>query len=67
MGLYYFLLLFLGIFLVVRGFIKTSVNKSKKVSMLLVGTAMMAFSLFMFQDGSAEIVDALLKSVNINI
>ena len=67
MGFWYFLLLFVGIFLIVTALIKRSINTVKKLTMLLVGTGMMAFSLFMFQDGSAEIVDHLLTSLNIHL
>lgn len=35
--------------------------------MVLLGACMIALSLFMFQDGSAEIVDKLLKTLNINL
>ena len=67
MGLWYFLVLFIGIFLIVTALIKRSMNTVKKSTMLLLGTGMIAFSLFMFQDGSAEIVDNLLKSLNIDL
>ena len=67
MGFWYFLVLFVGIFLIVTALIKRSMNTVKKSTMLLLGTGMIAFSLFMFQDGSAEIVDNLLKSLNINL
>ena len=67
MGFWYFLILFVGIFLIVLALIKRSINTLKKLSMLLLGTCMITFSLFMFQDGSAEIVDNLLKSFNINL
>lgn len=67
MGFWYFLILFIGIFLIVMALIKRSINTLKKLTMLLLGTCTIAFSLFMFQDGSAEIVDNLLKSFNINL
>lgn len=67
MGFWYFLVLFVGIFLIVTALIKRSMNTVKKSTMLLLGTGMIAFSLFMFQDGSAEIVDNLLKSLNIDL
>ena len=67
MGFWYFLILFIGIFLIVRALIKRSINTFNKLTILLIGTCMIAFSLFMFQDGSAEIVDNLLKSLNINL
>ena len=67
MGFWYFLVLFVGILLIVTALIKRSMNTVKKSTMLLLGTGMIAFSLFMFQDGSAEIVDNLLKSLNIDL
>ena len=67
MGFWYFLILFIGIFLIVRALIKRSINTFNKLTILLIGTCMIAFSLFMFQDGSAEIVDNLLKSLNIDL
>lgn len=66
MGFWYFLVLFIGIFLIAMALKKHSLDKSKKFTMLLLGTCMIAFSLFMFQDGSAEIVDNLLKPLNID-
>ena len=67
MGFWYFLALFIGIFLIVMALIKRSINTFNKLTMLLLGACMIAFSLFMFQDGSTEIVDNLLKSLNINL
>lgn len=67
MGFWYFLILFAGIFLIGMAFLKRSMNKGTKLPLLLAGTCMIAFSLFMFQDGSAEIVDHLLKSLNIHL
>ena len=70
MGFWYFLILFIGIFLIVMAFLKRTINTVKKLIMLLLlllGICIIAFSLFMFQDGSAEIVDNLLKSLNINL
>ena len=67
MGFWYFLVLFIGIFLIVIALIKRSIKAFNKLSMLFLGTCMIAFSLFMFQDGSAETVDNLLKSLYINL
>lgn len=67
MGFWYFLVLFIGIFLIAMALKKRSLGNSKKFTMLLLGTCLIAFSLFMFQDGSAEIVDNLLKSLNIDL
>ena len=67
MGFWYFLILFIGIFLIVMALIKRSINTLKKLTILFLGTCLIAFSVFMFQEGSAEIVDNLLKSLNINL
>ena len=67
MGFWYFSLLFIGIFLIVRALIKRTKPIFKKLSILIIGICMVAFSLFMFQDGSAEIIDELLKSLHINL
>lgn len=66
MGFWYFLVLCIGVFLVITAMIKRS-KKSTKSMMVLLGACMIAFSLFMFQDDSAEIVDKLLKTLNINL
>lgn len=67
MGFWYFLILFIGISLVALTLIKRSMQPSRKWTMLIAGIGMVALSLFMFQDGSAEIVDNLLKSMNIDL
>lgn len=67
MGFWYFLILFIGLFLIIRALIKHPINIFKRVTTLFLGVCMIAFSLFMFQDGSAEIVDNVLKSLNINL
>lgn len=67
MGFWYFLVLSIGVFLVAMPLLKRSITTLKKSIMLLVGMCMMAFSLFMFQDGSAEIVNHFLTSLNINL
>ena len=67
MGFWYFLTLFIGAFLIIRTLIKRPIPIFKRLIILLLGICMIAFSLLMFQDGSAEIVDKLLKSFNINL
>lgn len=67
MGFWYFLILFIGISLVALALIKRSMHTSRKWTMLIAGIGMVALSLFMFQDGSAEIVDNFLKSMNIDL
>ena len=59
MGFWYFLVLFIGILLIIMALIKCSINTLKKLTILLLGTCMIAFSVFMFQEGSAEIIDNL--------
>jgi hypothetical protein len=54
MGFWYFLILFVGIFLVVKG-----LRGNKKISLIIVGLLCTAFSIFMFSPGSAEIISEL--------
>ncbi|MHA6253349.1 hypothetical protein [Oceanobacillus sp. CAU 1775] len=54
MGFWYFLILFLGIFLVIQG-----LRGDKKYSLVVEGTLCIAFSIFMFSPGSAEIISEL--------
>lgn len=63
MGFWYFLLLGIGLFLLVRGMKMTKLRKSQ----LVCGLCLIAASLFMFQDGSAEIVDRLLNTFSIRL
>lgn len=67
MGFWYLLILLFGVFLIVTALIKRSIKLFKKLSVVGIGACMIAFSIFMFQDGSAEIVDSLLKSINIHL
>lgn len=60
MGVWYFLILFIGLFLVFTGiFLRKSYLK--KVSFILIGIMFIAFSIFMFTPGSAEIMAELLN------
>lgn len=55
MGFWYFLLLFLGSFLVVNGLlIRRTSSIIKKIGFVIVGLLCISFSIFMFQQGSAE-------------
>lgn len=54
MGFWYFLILFLGLFLVVLGLLR-----HKKFSLVFVGLVCISLSLFMFSPGSAEIISEL--------
>ncbi|WP_010289425.1 hypothetical protein [Kurthia massiliensis] len=67
MGFWYFLMLFLGIALIMFVVTKRTKTKLSKWIMAMSGICMVALSLFMFQDGSAEIVDSWLKSFNIQL
>lgn len=52
MGFWYFLLLGLGVILIVRGI----ASSAKQGRLILVGLVMVGVSIFMFQDGSADLV-----------
>lgn len=54
MGFWYFLILFVGLFLVVKGLLG-----HKKFSLVIVGLLCISLSLFMFSPGSAEIISKL--------
>ena len=54
MGFWYFLLLFIGLFLVVKG-----LRRNKKLLLIFVGILFISFSIFMFSPGSDEIISEL--------
>lgn len=54
MGFWYFLILFVGLFLVVKGLLG-----NKKFSLVFVGLLCISLSIFMFAPGSAEIISEL--------
>lgn len=54
MGFWYFLLLFVGLFLIVKG-----LRGNKKISLVFVGIICISFSIFMFSPGSDEIISEL--------
>lgn len=54
MGVWYFLILFVGIFLVAKGLLG-----NKKLSLVCVGLLCISLSIFMFSPGSAEIISEL--------
>lgn len=56
MGFWYFLILFAGIFLVVKG-----LSGNKKISLIIVGFLCIALSIFMFSPGSDEIISEIFK------
>lgn len=51
MGFWYFLLLFVGLFLVVKGLFK-----NKNLGLILLGLLCISFSIFMFSPGSDELI-----------
>jgi hypothetical protein len=62
MGFWYFLLLFLGLFLVIKGILlKKPALLVIKFCLVFVGLIFISFSLFMFSPGSAEIIAELLN------
>lgn len=62
MGFWYFLILFLGLFLMMKGlFIKKPPLLIKKIGFVFVGLLCISFSIFMFSSGSAEIISDLLN------
>ncbi len=61
MGFWYFLLLFLGLFLVMKGlFMKKPSLVVHKISFVIVGFSVCHYHFFMFSPGSAEIMAKLL-------
>ena len=62
MGFWYFLILILGLFLITKGlFIKKPSLLIKKIGFVIVGLLCISLSIFMFSDGSAEIISDLLN------
>ena len=63
MGFWYFLILFVGIALIVKGMLNKDVSRSIKiVSMLLIiGVLLIVISLIMLLPGSSEIIAQLLQ------
>ncbi|QGG49907.1 hypothetical protein [Lysinibacillus pakistanensis] len=62
MGVWYFLILFVGLFFVFKGlFMKKQSLFIKKISIVFVGLLCISFSIFMFSTGSAEIISDLLN------
>lgn len=54
MGLWYFLILFVGLFLVIKGLLG-----KKRLSLILIGLLCISFSIFMFSPESDEIISRL--------
>lgn len=62
MGVWYFLILFVGLFFVIKGiFMRKQSLLIKKISFVFVGLLCISFSIFMFTPGSAEIISDLLS------
>ncbi|MBN8191808.1 hypothetical protein JI667_06550 [Bacillus sp. NTK074B] len=68
MGVYYFAILFIGVFLIVgavlQAFRQGFILKPKVFFYGLVGAALIGFSIFMFTPGSADMVADLLGLAN---
>jgi hypothetical protein len=56
MGFWYFLILFAGLFLVIKGLFRKI-----RFSLILIGLLCISFSIFMFSPGSDEIISGLLN------
>ena len=54
MGFWYFLILFVGLFLVIKGLLG-----KKRFSLVFIGLLCISFSIFMFSPGSDEIISGL--------
>lgn len=54
MGFWYFLILFVGLFLVIKGLLR-----KKRLSLIFIGLLCISFSIFMFSPGSDEIISRL--------
>lgn len=62
MGVWYFLILFVGLFLIFKGlFTKKQSLLMKKMGIVFLGVLCISFSIFMFSPGSAEIISNLLN------
>ena len=56
MGFWYFLMLLIGGWLVIRGLFKKNTSGLIRFGTLIIGALLIAIGLFMFQDGSDAIV-----------
>ena len=61
MGFWYFLILFFGLFSVIKGLFMKKPFLLIKISYVIVGLLCISFSIFMFSPGSAEIISELLN------
>ncbi|MGE7911129.1 hypothetical protein [Lysinibacillus xylanilyticus] len=62
MGVWYFLILVVGLFLIFKGLLmKKQSLLIMKIGILFVGLFCISFSIFMFSPGSAEIISDLLN------
>lgn len=61
MGVWYFLMVFIGGGLILHSLLKKNTRGSVRFSKLVVGGLLVALGLFMFQDGSDAIVADLLN------
>jgi high-affinity Fe2+/Pb2+ permease len=61
MGFWYFIILFIGLFLFIKGILmKKPLLAVKKISLVFMGLVCISFSIFMFSPGSAEIISDFL-------
>lgn len=62
MGIWYFLILFVGLFLIFKGlFTKKQSLLIEKIGIVFVGVLCISLSIFMFSPGSAEIISNFLN------
>ncbi|MCM3609670.1 hypothetical protein M4S82_00310 [Planococcus sp. MERTA32b] len=62
MGFWYFLILFIGLFLIFIGmFKKKHYSSVRKLTLVVTGLICILFALFMFSPGSAEVIADLLN------
>lgn len=66
MGFWYLLMLLIGVLMIGVVIIKRTIKMVIKVTFLVIAVCLIAFAIFMFLDGSAEIVDGILKWLNID-
>jgi hypothetical protein len=64
MGFYYFIILFIGIFLILGAGLqsfKHSLFKKRDIFLGVIGILLIGFSIFLFTPGSSDIIAELLK------
>jgi hypothetical protein len=65
MGFYYFIVLFIGVFLLVRAGLQAfklgSIIKTKVILLAVMGVMLIGLSIFLFSPGSSDVIAALLN------